>query len=443
MRIQISDHFTYGRLLRFVLPTVTMMIFTSIYSMVDGLFVSNFVGKVSFAAVNLVMPVLAILGAFGFMVGSGGTAIVGITLGEGKRTLANERFSMLLVAMALTGTLLAALSFVLIRPLAALFGASGELLSDAVRYGRIIMLGLPFFMIQNAMESFFIAAEKPRLGLWMTLLSGGLNILFDALFIVVFKWGLAGAAVATAFSQAAGSASALLYFASANDSLLHLAHPRFDATVFWRACANGSSEMVSSIAFSFIAVLYNYQLMRYAGSDGVAACGVVMYAGFIFSAIFYGYATGCAPIVSFHYGAGDRDELKNIFRKSLCVVSVSGAAMLLLVQVLARPIADAFIGYDAGVYLMTVKAFRIFSISLIFSGFSAYASSFFTALGNGTVSAFISFLRTLLFETASVMILPGLFGLDGIWWSFVTAEIAAVVLSFFFLWRNRKTYGYL
>lgn len=443
MQIQLSEHFTYKKLLQFVLPSIIMMVFTSIYSIVDGLFVSNFVGKTPFAAINMVMPVLTILGSFGFMIGAGGTAIVGKTLGEGDRDKANRYFSMLIYVVIGLGIVFAGVGLVFMRPLASFLGASGDMLEYCVLYGRVILAALPFFMLQNSFQNFFVMAEKPNLGLGVTVISGVLNIVLDALFIIVFKWGLFGAAFATAFSQAVGAGIALVYFTRKNGSLLRLTPKTgIDGKVLWKACTNGSSEMVGNLAASVVTMLYNFQLMRLIGEDGVAAFGVIAYFGFIFSAIFYGYAVGCSPIVSYQFGADNQAELKNLLRKSLGIIGITGIAMVLLSRLGAVPLSKMFVGYDEELFKLTVHGFKIYSVSFLFSGFSAFGSAFFTALNDGLVSAVISFLRTFVFEIGSILILPFVFGVDGIWTAIVVAELAALTVTIIFLVVKRKKYHY-
>lgn len=425
------------------MPSISMMIFTSIYSVVDGLFVSNFVGKTPFAAINLIMPVLSILSSLGLMIGAGGTAIVGKTLGENEKEKANEYFSMLAIVVALLGIVFGVIGFFAVRPLAMALGAEGEMLSHCVLYGRVIILALPFQMLQMSFQSFFITAEKPKLGLGITVLSGVSNMILDALFIIVFKWGLLGAALATAFCQALGAVIALVYFSRKNDSLLKLTtKTRLYAKVIMQACVNGSSEMVSNVASSIINTLYNFQLMRFAGEDGVAAFGVVMYVSFIFSAIFYGYTMGSAPIISYQFGAENQIELKNMFKKSMIIMVVMGVIMLLAVMVAAAPLAKIFVGYDKGLYDMTVRAFRIFAITFLLNGCSIFGSGFFTALNDGRTSAIIAFLRTLVFEVTAILIIPAFFGLDGVWWSIVAAEFAAVIVTVSFLVKKRNKFNY-
>lgn len=443
MQIQLSEHFTLKKLLRFVFPSIIMMVFTSVYSIVDGLFVSNFVGKTPFAAINLVMPVLTILGSFGFMIGAGGTAIVGKTLGEGNGEKANRYFSMFIYVVIGLGAVLGLLGIIFMRPLTMLLGANGNMLEHCVLYGRVILLALPFFMLQNSFQNFFVMAGKPNLGLGITVISGVLNIVFDALFILVFRWGLFGAAFATAISQVAGAVVALIYFSRKNGSLLRLIPKiKFEGRILWKACANGASEMVGNLAASVVTMLYNLQLMRLIGEDGVAAYGVIAYFGFIFSAIFYGYAVGCSPIVSYQFGADNREELKNLFRKSLGIIGITGIVMVLLSRLGAVPLSKIFVGYDADLFQLTVHGFKIYSIAFLFSGFSAFGSAFFTALNDGLVSAVISFLRTFIFEIGSILLLPLILGVDGIWAAIVVAEAAALIVTAIFFVIKRKKYHY-
>lgn len=442
MNIRLSDHFTYRRLLRFTLPSIAMMIFTSIYGVVDGLFVSNFVGKTPFAAVNLIMPFLMMLGALGFMFGTGGCALIARQLGEGRQEKANRTFSLLIAVTLVSGVVLAAAGVIFLRPIARLLGAQGDLLELCVLYGWVNLLALPALMLQYEFQSFFIAAEKPQLGLAVTVASGVTNMVLDALFIVGMEWGVAGAAAATAMSQIVGGVLPLAYFARKNGSLLRLTRPVWDGRALLRTCTNGSSELMSNISMSLVGMLYNVQLMRYAGEDGVAAYGVLMYVNFIFLATFIGYANGSAPVVSYHYGAGNRSELRSLRAKSLTIIGVLSLGMFAASELLARPLAAVFVGYDPALSEMTVHAFQLYSLSFLFSGVAIYGSSFFTALNDGLTSAAISFLRTLVFQTAAVMLLPLWLGLDGVWWSIVAAEAVAALVTAVLLVRKRGQYGY-
>ncbi|MDD7645821.1 MAG: MATE family efflux transporter [Ruminococcus bromii] len=441
-RIQLSDHFTYGRLLRFTLPSIVMMIFTSIYSVVDGLFVSNFVGKTPFAAINLIMPILIVLGTLGFMIGTGGSAIVAKTLGERDTERANRYFSMLVYVTVVGGVLLTALGELFLRPMCVLLGAKGEMLENCVLYGRIVLLALTAFMLQNVFQSFLITAEKARLGLIITVLSGVTNMVLDYVFIALLHWELAGAALATALSQMVGGFTPFVYFLRENDSLLRLTKTRFDGRILLKTCTNGSSELMSNISASVVTMLYNFQLMRLAGEDGIAAYGVVMYVNFIFAAIFIGYSIGTAPVIGYQYGAQNHAELKNLFRRSLVLMTLSGAGMALLAEVLAQPLTQIFVGYDAGLYAMTLRGFRLYSVSFLITGINIFGSSFFTALNNGVVSAAISFLRTLVFQVVVVLVLPAIFGLDGIWFAITAAELLALAVTILFFVLKRKEYHY-
>lgn len=442
MRIQLSEHFTYKKLFRFVLPSIVMMIFTSIYSIVDGLFVSNFVGKTPFAAINLIMPLLIVLGALGFMVGAGGTAIVAKTMGEGNKEKANRYFSLMVYSVFVGGVLLAVLGIALARPAAKMLGAEGEILECCVRYARIVLAALPFFMLQNVFQSFFVTAEKPNLGLWVTVAAGLTNIVLDALLVGVLPFGLEGAAMATALSQFVGGFLPVIYFFRKNDSLLCLGKTSFYGKVLLNTITNGSSELMSNISSSIVTILYNYQLMKYAGEDGLAAYGAIMYVCFFFIAIFIGYAVGSAPIVSYHYGAKNHDEMKNLFKKSMVSLSICGVCMTILGILLASPLAKIFVGYDKTLMDMTVRGFMIYSIHFAICGVNIYGSSLFTALGNGGVSALIAFLRTLLFQSVSVMTLPLLWELDGVWCSVLVAELLALVVTIFFIVYKRREYRY-
>lgn len=443
MVIQLSDHFTYGRLLRFTLPSVAMMIFTSIYGVVDGIFVSNFAGKIPFAAINLIMPYLMMFGTLGFMVGTGGTALISMTLGMGNKEKANELFSLLTYVCIAGGVVLTVLSLAFLRPAAVLLGAAGEMLESCVTYGSIVQLALTAYILQYAFQSFCITAEKPNLSLGMTVAAGVCNILLDALFVAVFRWGLVGAAVATAVSQILGAVIPLVYFACPNSSLLRLGKCRFDGQALQRTATNGSSELMSNLSMSLVGMLYNLQLMKYAGEDGIAAYGVIMYVNFIFLSVFIGFSIGSAPIFGFNHGAQNHREMRNMFRKSMVLLSAFSVLMTAAALGMARPLASIFVSYDAFLMEMTVRGFIIYSLSFLLCGFNIFGSSLFTALNNGLISALISFLRTLVCQSAAVFLLPLIFGLDGIWWSIVAAELTALIATLLCLMKFKGRYHYV
>lgn len=443
MNIQLSDHFTYRRLIRFVIPSVAMMILTSIYGVVDGLFVSNFVGKTAFAAVNLVIPFTLVLGAFGFMLGTGGTALVAKTLGEGRQEEANRIFSMLIYFALGLGVLLTIFGIAVLKGIVIKMGADDAMLRHCMIYGRIVLLGIPFYMLQNMFQNFLIAAEKPQLGLIVTIAAGVTNMVLDALFIAVLGWGVAGAAAATALGQCVGGLVPFVYFARKNSSKLSLVKTRLMGGALFHACTNGSSELVSNVSMSLVGMLYNLQLMKFAGENGVAAYGVIMYVNFIFIAIFLGYAYGSAPIVAFNYGARRTEELQNVLKKSLKLILGTGISLFLIATVFAGVLSGLFVGYDAELYRLTVRGFHLYAISFLLCGFNIYGSSFFTALNNGVVSAAISFLRTVVFEVAAILILPVFFGVDGIWCAITVAELASILITIGAFSALRRRYQYL
>lgn len=440
--IQLSDHFTYSRLFRFVLPSIVMMVFTSIYGVVDGLFVSNFAGKTAFASINLIMPFLIILGAMGFMLGTGGTALVSRVLGEGDKEHANKYFSMITLFGILLGVILTVVGVLAMRPMAILLGATEAMVDDCVLYGRIVVCFLTSFMLQNMFQSFLIAAERPKFGLLITLAAGVTNMVLDALFVGVFRWGIAGAAIATGISQTVGGVVPLMYFLFSKSSPLRLRWTGFEAQPLLRSCANGSSELMSNISGSLIGMLYNAQLMRFLGEDGVATYGVLMYVQFIFVAIDIGYSIGCAPIISYHYGARNHPELRNLLMKGLKVMGILGIVMTIAAISLSGTLANIFVGYDATLCELTRHAFHLFSFAFLLAGFNIFLSSFFTALNNGGVSAAISFLRTLVFQAASVILLPMALDVDGLWWAASAAEALAFVVSIGFLLALKGKYHY-
>ncbi|MDO5784125.1 MAG: MATE family efflux transporter [Eubacteriales bacterium] len=440
--IQLSDHFGYKKLLRFTLPSIIMLVFTSIYSVVDGFFVSNFVGKTPFTAVNFIMPFLMILGAVGFMFGTGGSALISKTMGEGDQKKANEVFSLIIYVSIVCGIIMALLGIILLRPIAIALGAEGQLLEDSVTYGRIILLAIPAYVLQYEFQCLFATAAKSQLGLYVTIAAGCTNIVLDALFVAVLRWGLEGAAAATALSQCIGGLLPLLYFARPNTSLLRLTKTSFNGKMIAKTCTNGSSELMSNISMSVVSMLYNAQLLKYAGQDGIAAYGVLMYINMIFQAVFLGFSVGAAPIIGYHYGAQNKKELKGLLKRGLIIIGVFSILMFAAAEMLAKPLSILFVGYDQGLLEMTMRAFLLYSFSFLVSGFNIFGSSFFTALNDGLTSALISFMRTLVFQVLAVLILPLVLQLDGIWLSVVAAEIMAIFVTGCFLLIKRKKYHY-
>lgn len=444
MKIRLSDHFTYRKLLRFTLPSIAMMIFTSIYGVVDGYFVSNFAGKEPFAAVNLIMPFIMIVSTVGFMFGTGGTALVSKTFGEGDPARANRYFSLFVYASFLLGVLFSILGIVFLRPISALLGATGTLLENCVVYGRIVIAAMPFFVLQLLFQSFFVAAEKPNLGFWVIVAGGVTNMIGDAVLVPLLPQALklSGAAIATVLGQIVGGGVPLFYFFRKNSSILRLGKTRFDGKALWKAATNGVSELVNSAAMSIVGMVMNVQLLRYAGENGVAAYGVMMYVNMIFASIFIGYSIGTAPVIGFHFGAKDHEELRSLLKKSLLLLLIGGILMVAAAEALAKPLASLFVGYDAELMTLTESGFRIFALSFFFIGFAIFGSGFFTALNDGITSAIISFLRTLVFELGAILLLPLLFGVTGLWISVIVAELMAAALSFLFTAVKRKRFGY-
>lgn len=440
--IQLSEHFTYPKLLRFTMPSIVMLVFSSIYGVVDGFFVSNFVGKTAFTAVNFILPVLMILGAVGFMFGTGGGALIAKTMGEGNDRRANELFSLMVYTSMGCGVVLAGVGLLVLRPLAQALGAEGEMLRNCLTYGSILLPAIPAYVLQYEFQCLCVTAEKPHLGLAVTVASGVTNMVLDALFVAVLPFGLPGAAAATALSQCVGGLLPLLYFARNRGGRLHLGRARWDGGALLKACANGSSELMSNISMSLVSMLYNVQLLRYAGEDGIAAYGVLMYVSMIFQAMFIGYSVGAAPVISFHYGAGHHSELRGLLRKSGTIITAFAVAMFAGARLLSAPLSGFFVGYDTALLDLTRHAFAVFSFSFLFSGYAIFGSSFFTALNNGLISAAISFLRTLVFQVLCVLVFPLFWQVDGIWASLVAAEIMAVFVTLLFLQAKQKTYRY-
>lgn len=442
MNIGLSEHFTYKKLVKFTIPTIIMMIFTSIYGVVDGIFVSNCVGSNAFAAVNLIMPVIMILGTLGFMMGTGGSALVSKTIGEGDKKKANRYFSMLIYLLAIVGFILTVVGIALVEPMAKLLRADENMLQDCVTYGRTLLIFLVPFCLQNAFQSFLIVAEKPTFGLIISIVSGISNMILDFLLIYVFRMGVFGAALATGISQVIGVIIPIIYFATKKNHILQFTKTKFELKPILKTCANGSSEMLTNLSMSLVNMLFNAQLMKYAGSDGVVAFGIIMYVGFIFSGTYIGYSVGTAPIIGYHYGAQNKDELKSLLKKSFILIGVTSVVMTGFAEILSKLLASIFVSYDEGLLNITTNAIRLFSISYLISGFNIFSSSFFTALNNGFVSAAISFMRTLVFQVIMIFLLPAIWGINGIWLAVAVAEILSLFVSIAFLIKNRKKYHY-
>ncbi len=443
MRIQLSDHFTFGKLIKFTLPSIAMMIFTSIYGVVDGFFVSNYVGGTPFAALNLIMPFIMVMSAIGFMFGSGGSALVAFTLGTGDKKKANEIFSLIIYLLIGIGLVLSIVGFILARPVALMLGATDAMVDYCVTYARVCALGLVPFMLQNSFQSFTVVAEKPRLGLYVTIAAGVTNMFLDWLFMGVLGMGIASAAAASVLGMYVGGGLPFIYFVKKNSSLLRLSRPSKDFSAIWKAAVNGSSEFMTNISVSVVNMLYNFQLMKFAGEHGVSAYGIIMYTNFIFLGVFFGYAIGVSPIIGYHYGTGEKTELKNVFSKSLKLISAAAVIMVIVAELLSKPLAMIFASYDKELLAITTHAIRIYSISFLLMGFNIFGSALFTALNDGLISAIISFFRTLLFQIAAVLILPMILGLDGIWFSIICAELLALVVTSYCILKFKKKYGYI
>lgn len=443
MAINLSEHFTYKKLIKFTLPTIIMMIFTSIYGVVDGVFISNFAGNNAFASINLIMPAIMIIGTIGFMMGTGGSAIISKTLGEGDKEKANKQFSLLIYTEIILGIISTIIGILLLKTVAKLLGATDEMMADCLTYGRILLIGMTAFILQNSFQSFMVVAEKPKFGLIISIISGIINMFLDFLLIYVFQLRVAGAAIATVTSQTVGALIPLIYFSRKNDTSLKLGKIKFDLSTIAKTCSNGSSEMVTNLSMSLVNILFNMQLMKLAGANGVSAYGIIMYVGFIFIGTYMGYSVGTAPIIGYHYGSDNKEELKNLLSKSLKLLGVIAVIMTCLAEILAKPLASIFVGYDKELLELTIKAIRLYSLSYLISWFNIFTSSFFTALNNGLVSALISFLRTLLFQVAMVLILPAIFDINGIWLSVTVAEFLAIIVSITCIIKNRKKYEYM
>ena len=441
--IRLSDHFSYLKLIKFTIPSIFMLIFTSIYGIVDGFFVSNFVGKMPFTALNFIMPFLMLLSFFGFLFGTGGGALIAKTLGEGNKSKANKIFSMLVYLSIVIGIIFAVIGFIFLPNVSAFLGAEGELLAQSVTYGRIVLLTLPMTILQFEFQCLFPTAEKPKLGLYVTIIAGCTNILLDSLLIVAFDLGLEGAAAATAISEFIGGLLPFIYFSHKNSSLLRLTKTSLDLPALIQTCSNGISEVMDSVSMSIVGMLYNVQLLKFAGEDGVATYGIIMYVNLIFQSIFIGYSVGASPIVSYHYGAKHFNELKNLLKKSAAIIFTSAIAMFICAQLFARPLATIFVSYDESLMNLTIHAFKIYSFSFLLSGFTLFISAFFTALNDGITSAIISFFHLMIFETSAVLILPQIFGVNGIWFAVTIAEVFAVSTSIFLLNRHKNKYRYL
>jgi len=442
MKISLSDHFNYKKLIRFTVPTIAMMIFTSIYGVVDGFFISNYAGDLAFTSINIIYPAIMMVASIGFMFGTGGSAIVAKTLGEGKKEKANQYFSMIICLEIIIGIILSSLGVIFLKPIAQLLGAKDYMMEYIVPYGIILFIGIPFFMLQNSFQSFIVTAEKPKFGLIITLFAGCTNMVLDFVLIYIFKLGVLGAGLATILSQFIGAIIPLLYFISKNNSYLRLTKPKFEFKPILKSCTNGSSEMVTNLSLSLVNILYNLQLLKYIGDNGVAAYGIIMYVGFIFVGIYLGYSIGVSPILGYHYGAGNKKELKSLFKKSIKILLISSVVLTIIAELCAPYLAYIFVGYDKKLLELTTEALRLYSVMYIILWFNIFASSFFTALNDGLTSALISFLRTLVIQIIMLYLMPYLFDVPGLWLAVFASEAVSLFISLYFILRNKKKYGY-
>lgn len=442
-KIQLSDHFTYKKLIRYSIPMIGVLIITSIYGVIDGLFISNVEGDIAFSAVNLILPGVMMFSSIGFMIGSGGAAIVSKTLGEGKRDMASKYFSMLIYLLIISGIICAIIGAIFTKQIANLLGASGKMIDYCIEYGRILFLFLPFMMLQYAFQSYFAVAEKPTFGLIITICAGLANFIGDFLLIKVFSFGVSGAAVASGASMVVGSIPAILYFALNKNLKFKLVPTKFNFKIIRQALSNGSSEMVSYLSMSFVNMLYNAQLMKYYGENGVSAYGVIMYVGFVFSGFYMGVSQAMAPVVGYNYGAQNKEELKNVFKKSIVTLSIIAIFLTLFAELLSYPIGFVFFRKNKELLSLTKMAIRLYAIGYIISWVNIFGSAFFTGLNNGFASAVISFGRMLVFQLSAIFIMPLIFGEKGLWLAMVVSECLSLFVTSFFVLTKRKKYGYL
>ena len=440
--IQLSDHFDYKTLLKFTVPSVLMMVISSVYSIVDGLFVSNFAGSDGFAAVNLMMPIAMMISCIGFMAGAGGSALISKTLGEQKNDEARNQFSLIIYIILALSVVIGIAVFLFIPQIAAMMGAEGVIYTNCVIYGRILIAALPAFMLQILFQNFLVVAERPKMGMIIAISSGVTNIVLDALFVAGFRWGVGGAAAATVLGQVIGGLVPLAYFMMKKNHLLWFTKTKFHVETIKRTCSNGFSAFINNASMSLVGIVFNLRLMALMGSDGVVAYGVVMYVTYIISGVFMGYSTGISPVFSYNLGAGNKDEIKELFKKSLVSISVAAVILVALVMIFARNLAAIFVSYDDNLMTLTTEAIRLYNISFLIAGFNIFAAAFFAALNNGAVSGVLSLSRTLVFQLGCLFILPALMGSKGIWLSVTAAEIFAVLAALYFVAKNKGKYQY-
>ena len=440
--IKLSDHFSCAKLLLFAIPTIGMIMISITYDVVDGYFVSNYIGKTAFSAVNIIYPFQLLLSMVGYMFGSGGSALIAAELGDGNQQNARLYFTAIIKAAAAIGVVLAVAGVLLLRPVAVMIGATPEILEYGLPYGRTLFLFLPIMILGYTFQSILITAEKPKLGLYISLGNLFSNALLDWLFVAVFKWGMVGAAVATGIGACLNGLVPLIYFARPNSSPLHFCKGRVQVKPLLKACGNGSSEMVNDMSTSLIFVLYNYQLLRMLGEDGVAAYGVTVFVEGIFAAVFYGLAMQATSIVGYHFGAKNYPELKSLLKNGIILNFISGILMFVLAQVSAPLISRIYVGYDETVYRLSVHAMRMYAFAFLLQGFNEYASAYFTGLNNGLVSGILAFTRTFLIQTVMILVLPLLLGTDGLWLAQAATEVfAAVIAIVFFITRKHEYCG--
>lgn len=434
----IGREFGFFSLLKFALPSVIMMMVMGLYSMVDSMFVSRFVSTNALSAINVVYPVINLLIGLGVMLASGGSAVIAAKMGAGKTDEARRDFSMIVTIGLASSIVIAVAGLIFIRPIVTFLGASELLVDYAVTYLAIILMFAPANMLQMLFQMFFVTAGRPGLGLTFIIGAGLVNAVLDYVFIVPLGMGIAGAALATGIGYLIPAAAGLIFFFGKKKEL-YFTKPKFSAAVLGSSCSNGSSEMVSNLSMAVVTLVFNRIMMNLAGEDGVAAVTIVMYAQFLLSSIFMGFSLGVQPVISFHHGAGNRRNLKGIYRHCIVFIAIAAVSVFAVAMTLGPTLTTIFTPKDTNVWTLAVRGFMILPFCFLLEGFSIYASAAFTALGDGKTSALISFLRTFLFILTGLLTLPLAFGIDGVWLAVPVAELCSVLVVIgCVLWHKAK-----
>ncbi len=443
MEHALAKKFSLASLLLFAAPNIIMMIVLSMYIIVDGMFVARFIGTTALSAINMFYPAICFEMALGIMIATGGSAIAAKKLGEGKQKEAQNNLSFLMVVEGSFGIVIAVVGNLFTAEIVSFLGASAAQAPLSITYAKIIFSFAPAFFLQTAFQTFFVTAGKPALGLIVTILGGVANILLDYIFMAPLRLGVTGAAIATGIGYCIPAMVGVIFFLKAKTNPFHFVRPRFDGKVLLQACANGSSEMVTNLSNAVTTFLFNFTLLQFYGEDGVASITIILYFQYLFTALYFGYSNGIAPIISYKYGNDDRKQLQALFKNSVLFLIISSIAANVLLHFTISKLLTIFTAENSPVYQITLHGFSIYSMAFMIMGLGIFSSAMFTAFSDGITSAIISFSRTFLFIVGAILLLPAILGERGVWLAVPIAEAFGFLISILYLIGKKQKFHYI